>query len=171
MRIKYTKSELYLFNYYYLERYINNLKRDLEKAVEEANHDRESMLAPTLRVVKVKTNNISDPVLDTVIKIMDKHDIKIKKLTNEINVKEAERDSIETLVKNAGLNDVEYAYIKIRYFKCKQAWKSAQLIGYSETQAKRYRLSALIKIKNQLLKVASDADQSEATNSKSKILS
>ncbi len=147
-----TEVERYLYRYRNLERMKKILENELRDATEEYRTQQESLLMPVkpAEVKTSKTNKITDPVQDAVIKIIDVYRKRIDRIANELQLVSGEQQSILDTVKQAGLSVPEESYIRYRYFKCMSACVTAQRIGYCERWAQRYKNSALGKIKKHL---------------------
>ncbi len=91
------------------------------------------------------TNNISDPVADSVTKIIDIYCKEYANIENELDKLFKEKHEIDDLI--IILEGLEKQIIELKYFKKYKWWMVAQTINYSETQCRRKCLSALKKIK------------------------
>jgi len=143
-----TDVERYLYGYRDLERKKKILENDLRDAKEEYKAQQESLLMPSKQteVKTSKTNKITDPVQDAVIKIVDVYRKRVDRISRELAQVTGEQDSILETIKSAGLTVMEESYIRYRYIKGMSTWATAQRMGYSERWAQRYRGSALKKI-------------------------
>ena len=143
-----TDVERYLYRYNHLERKKRILESELKEAREEYQAQQESLLSPakTSEVKSSKTNKISDPVPDAVIKIVDVYRKRMDRIADDLSAVSGEQQSILDTVKNAGLTVCEESYIRYRYFKGMSAWATAQRIGYSERWAQKHKRNALGKI-------------------------
>lgn len=144
-----TDVERYLYRYRNLERMKKILENELRDATEEYRAQQESLLTPAkpTEIKTSKTNKITNPVQDAVIKIVDVYRKRVDRISRELAQITGEQDSILDTVKSAGLSVMEESYIRYRYIKGLSAWATAQRIGYSERWAQRYKGVALEKIK------------------------
>jgi hypothetical protein len=143
-----TDVERYLFRYNNLERMKKSIENELSEAMSEYNMQSDIMLRPTILsdINAGKTNKVSNPVQDAVVKIVDIFKAKVDRLTNELNSITIEQKMILTTIKKANLTTLEDSYIRWRYFKGYRSWQVAQRMQYCERQALRFRASALLKI-------------------------
>ncbi len=91
------------------------------------------------------TNNVSDPVADSVTKIIDIYCKEYAHIENELDKLFKEKHEIDDLI--ILLDGMEKQIIELKYFKKYKWWMVAQTMNYSETQCRRICLSALEKIK------------------------
>ena len=146
-----TNVERFLYRYRNLERMKKILENELRDATEEYRAQQESLLMPAgqTEVKTSKTNKITDPVQDVVIKIVDVYRKRVDHISRELAQVTGEQDSILGTVKSAGLTVMEESYIRYLYFKDYKLWQAANKMNYSEGHVKRIKEKALNKIHNQ----------------------
>lgn len=147
-----TKAELLLQDLKAVQQKIEGLKLRLDKAESDRQCEYDRLLRCTSFTKAIgqtlydDTGRAGDPTGEAVTRIIELFTDRITniKLQLEINLNELRR--LENIIDGAGLNDVEYKYIQLRYIDNEQAWKAAQGISYSERQALRVKRTALYKI-------------------------
>jgi DNA-directed RNA polymerase specialized sigma subunit len=142
-----TDIERFLCEYRGVKNRIRELEHDLDgiKAKKQAQYDK------LLETKKLKHDRITggvmyDPVIEAVSKLVDVYAQREKRIADELSAANGKLAYIEDIVTQAGLNEIERMYIKLRYWDGLKAWRVAQEIRYSERQTLRCKADALKKI-------------------------
>lgn len=114
-----SEAEKYLYHYGDLEKSKKHIKNYLDEALIEYKEYYNKLLNPVdLTNAKIsKTNKISNPVQEAVVKIIDTFQTKVVRIECELNQIDKDQQSIINTLEKSDLTSIEKSYIKLRYFK------------------------------------------------------
>lgn len=140
-------SEQYLRKYADLKKRINNCKRDIKEEYEERAYILESHFRiPHMDNVRVQGGKSSDPVYETVERLVDVNDERIRRFRDKLRDLYFEYDQIKDIIEAAGVTDQEWKYIELKYVKNKGVQEIMQEMGYSERNIARLKKRMLYRI-------------------------
>jgi hypothetical protein len=142
-----TDTEKLLYEYPGIKRRIRELEQQIDdlEAKKAGVYDKLLGVKPP-KDVRVSGGPLYDPVVDAVVQLVDVYAERIKRIASDLAAAHGKLAKIEDLVNRAGLNEIEERCVRLRYFDGLPAWKVAQAVGYSDSQARAYKSVALKKI-------------------------
>lgn len=146
-----TITEKLLYNYQRAKRD----EQEIRRQIAELQTERENLYGlKAVPLDKLRGGNVDaagrlfDAVYTAVEKAVDVYAARINQLSDELMSAHTFTAAIEHGITIANLTATEHEYIRLRYFAGMSAWKTAQKIGYSESQALRVKKSALKKMED-----------------------
>lgn len=146
MAINEIKAKLH--NYKYIQFKIDGINTELFNLAATIDVQR-GVKSPVLTGMP-SSNSVSDPVLNSVEKIIDKYCHEYARLENELQELFNKKHEIEDMLKH--LSCFEKQIIELKFFKKYKWWMVAQAIDYSEPQCRRFCNNAIKKIQMHIAK-------------------
>ena len=125
-----TDIERILQEYCGVKRRIKDLELQLAEIEEKKAAEYDKLLkVKRLKADKVRGGPKHDPIVDAVSRLVDNYAARQKKIAENMAAANGKLAFIEDIVAAAGLSEIEFRYVQLRYYKG---------VGYSETAKSLY---------------------------------
>ncbi len=122
----------------YHQQILQQKQRIRDIVVEKYDFAQTLLRAPRMSDMPRMKLDASDPVCSVVVKMMETFDGRILVAQLHLQQLYQEFDSMERRIRAAGLSEMEWRFVRLRYCECMQMREVGRRLGYSERQCRRF---------------------------------